>query len=101
MSPWIPIAVSTVGPILMGLIGFFVKRELSRQSKDFADVKASYAKVESDMRVCKETCDGRFLTKEMFNTLEASRKELEALRREQDQRLEHLIQELLKKLGGG
>lgn len=101
MSPWIPIAVSAIGTIIMGLVGFIVKRELGRQTKDFADVKDAYAKIDNDLRVCKQTCEGKFLTKEMFNTLEKSRKEIEELRREQDKRLENLIQELLKKLGGG
>jgi hypothetical protein len=112
MSPWIPIAVSLATTIIFGLVGFIVKRELARNAKELAEMKTAHS---NDLAEIKKTlegfakelknrlvdCDARFLSKEMFNSLEASRKEVDQLRRESDSRLEGLIKDLLVKVGGG
>lgn len=111
MSPWIPIAVSIVTTVVFGLVGFIVKRELSRSATVISEMKESHSKELAEIKKVLEEfgkelkerlveCDSKFLSKEMFHTLDTSRKEVDQLRRESDSKLEGLIKDLLSKLGG-
>jgi hypothetical protein len=111
ISPWIPIAISVVSTVIMSLVGFIVKRETSRISADFADLKkanaeeaairrADIAAIASELKDRQASCEARFLPKEMFAALDGARQEVDRLRREADGRLERLIRELLAKHGG-
>ncbi|MCP4573246.1 MAG: hypothetical protein GY838_12905 [bacterium] len=111
MSPWIPIAVSVATTVIFGLVGFIVKRELARNaavitemktvhSKALAEIKKAQASLAAELKARVSECDARFLSKELFNSLETSRKEVDQLRREADGRLEGLIKDLLSKHGG-
>jgi len=111
MSPWIPIAVSVVTTVVVGLVGFIVKRELGRLAADNAELKKdneaeakerreAMKKLSTALKDFIATCEDKYLSKEMFHTLEQSRKEVDQLRRDQDGRLESLITQLLSKYGG-
>ncbi|KKN87450.1 hypothetical protein LCGC14_0259050 [marine sediment metagenome] len=111
MNPWIPIAVSISSSVIMALIGFIVKRELGRVASDTADLKKANAaeakerkealeKMAADTKAFTQACDDKYLSKELFNSLEVSRKEVDQLRREADGRLEGLIKDLISRHGG-
>lgn len=111
ISPWIPIAISVVTTVVVALVGFIVKRELGRLAADNAELKKAneaeakerreaMEKLSADLKAFTVTCEDKYLSKEMFHTLEQSRKEVEEIRRAQDGRLESLITDLLSKYGG-
>jgi type II secretory pathway pseudopilin PulG len=112
MSPWISIAVSVATAVIAGLVGFIVKRELSRQTDALKAIRVAHetevkerrealAVLTADLRSLDDTCETKYLSKELFNRLEEARKEVDQLRREQDGRLEGLIKDLLSTYGGG
>jgi hypothetical protein len=100
MSPWISIAISTATTVILGLLGLLAKRELGRIKDDFANNRKEHAAISAAITKLGESAEEKYLSKDMFDRLDASRKEIEKLRKEQDQRLEGLLNELVARMGG-